>query len=145
MKVLQVHNAYQNHGGEDTVLKNEKLLLESNGHKVSSVLVYNKSIQSVRDKIVAGVNVTHSAASRNKVMTVISDFSPDIVHVHNFFPLLTPSIYDACNHAGVPVIQTLHNYRTICPGGLLMRKGNVCEECVSGSPYRSVLHVCYRN
>lgn len=69
---------------------------------------------------------------------------PDIVHAHNFFPLLTPSIYDACIEAGVPVTQTLHNYRTICPGALLMRNGKICESCVVGSPYRAMLHRCCR-
>jgi glycosyltransferase involved in cell wall biosynthesis len=74
----------------------------------------------------------------------VHEFSPDIVHVHNFFPLLTPAAYDAILEAGVPVVQTLHNYRTICAGALLMRAGKPCEDCVQGSPYQAVIHGCYR-
>ena len=73
----------------------------------------------------------------------ITAFGPDVVHVHNFFPLLTPAIYDACRDAGVPVVQTLHNYRTICAGAMLMRSGRPCEDCIGSSPYRAVLHGCY--
>jgi hypothetical protein len=74
----------------------------------------------------------------------IAEFAPDVVHVHNFYPLLTPSIYDACREAGVPVVQTLHNYRTVCANGLLMRQGAPCEDCIGGSPWQAVLHGCYR-
>jgi glycosyltransferase involved in cell wall biosynthesis len=70
---------------------------------------------------------------------------PDIVHVHNFFPLVSPSVYDACREAGIPVVQSLHNYRIICPGALLLRKDTPCELCVRASPYLSVVHRCYRN
>ncbi len=76
--------------------------------------------------------------------TAIDEFAPNIVHVHNFFPLLTPSVYDACREVGVPVIQSLHHYRTICPGALLMRDGQPCEDCLGGSPYQAVFHGCYR-
>jgi glycosyltransferase involved in cell wall biosynthesis len=74
----------------------------------------------------------------------IAEFAPTLVHVHNFFPLLSPSIYDACRAAGVAVVQTLHNYRPICAGSFLFRDGHPCEDCVGASPYHSVLHGCYR-
>ncbi len=66
--------------------------------------------------------------------TAIDEFAPNIVHVHNFFPLLTPSVYDACREAGVPVIQSLHHYRTICPGALLMRDGHPRGHIATGGP-----------
>jgi glycosyltransferase involved in cell wall biosynthesis len=75
---------------------------------------------------------------------VIADFAPAVVHIHNFFPLLSPSVYDACRAAGVAVVQTLHNYRTICPGANLLRDGHICEDCIGASPYRAAVHGCYR-
>jgi len=69
---------------------------------------------------------------------------PDVVHVHNFFPRFSPSVFHACSDAGVPVVLTLHNFRTICAGGLLLRDGKVCEKCVGHSPYWGALHRCYR-
>ena len=142
---MQIHNAYQHSGGEDTVVENEKLLLESYGNDVTTLLVSNDTIKSTWKKMQAGFNVVYSKSSKDMVKCELDKFEPDIVHVHNFFPLLTPSIYDACYDAGIPVVQTLHNYRTICPGALLMREGAVCEECLDGSPYRSVIHGCYRD
>jgi glycosyltransferase involved in cell wall biosynthesis len=75
----------------------------------------------------------------------IEQFRPDIVHVHNFFPLLSPAIYEVCHAAGIPVVQTLHNYRTICANGLLLRNGQSCHLCVNNSTIWGVIHRCYRN
>jgi glycosyltransferase involved in cell wall biosynthesis len=75
----------------------------------------------------------------------LEKFKPDIVHVHNYFPILTPSIFDACNVAHVPVVHTLHNYRVICPSAILMLDGKIYEKSVSGSAYWSVLKKAYRN
>ena len=144
MKILFIHNEYQHKGGEDAVLDVEIKLLSDNGHKVSLALKKNDSINTFSSKVNAFLDVTYSKQSRQWMMDKIIQHKPDVVHVHNFFPLLSPSIYDACLEANVPVVQTLHNYRTMCPGALLMRGGEICEKCVTGSAYRSVLHGCYK-
>ena len=90
-----------------------------------------------------GKHLTH-LGGRIKTIRVLKKNLPTVVHVHNFFPLLTPSIYDACREAGVPVVQTLHNFRPICAGALLMREGKPCNECIRGTPYQAVLYGCYR-
>jgi glycosyltransferase involved in cell wall biosynthesis len=90
------------------------------------------------------MQASYSVDAKQRMVRAIRKFEPDIVHVHNFFPLLTPSIYDACYDAGVPVVQTLHNYRTICASALLMRAGRICEDCVGDTPWQAVLHGCYR-
>lgn len=144
MRILQVHNEYQRYGGEDAVLQIESQLLNSNGHQVNLLSKNNNSISGWMPKLRAAITIGYSDASREEMKFSLDKHKPDIVHVHNFFPLLTPSIYDACIDVGVPVVQTLHNYRTICPGALLMRNGNVCEDCVIGSPYHAVLYGCYR-
>jgi glycosyltransferase involved in cell wall biosynthesis len=144
MRILITHNSYQQAGGEDTVVANETALLKAHGHDVYSHSVSNHIIQSRFQKVATALQVHYSRWGQREAARAIQQTMPDIVHVHNFFPLLTPAIYDACRDAGVPVIQTLHNYRTICAGGLLMRAGRPCEDCVTGSPYQAVLHSCYR-
>lgn len=144
MRILFVHNFYQEQGGEDRVFKNELALLRKYKHEAAVFSVSNNSIKGNLGKIRAAWHSPYCKEARQKLYGKIGDFRPDLVHVHNFFPLLTPSVYDACRRAGIPVVQTLHNYRTICPGALLMRDGNICEKCVRGSAYKSVRHCCYR-
>ena len=95
-------------------------------------------------KISTALNTTYSTSSKVTALTKSQAFKPDVVHVHNFFPQLSPSIYDACLELNIPVVQTLHNYRLICPGAMLMREGKICEQCIKGSPYQAVLHDCYK-
>ncbi|MEH6504173.1 MAG: glycosyltransferase family 4 protein [Cycloclasticus sp.] len=140
-----IHNSYKERGGEDSVLDSEVKLLSDNGHKVTLILKKNDSINSFSSKVNAFLDVAYSKQSRQWMTDQIIQHKPDVVHVHNFFPLLSPSIYDACLEANVPVVQTLHNYRTMCPGALLMRDGKICEKCVTGSAYQSVLHGCYKD
>ena len=144
MKILLVHNYYQKAGGEDVVVDSELDLLLSYGHKAKLFSVSNDDIKGLKQIKVAS-QTTYSYPARYRLSKEIFRFEPDVVHVHNFFPLLSPSIYDACMDNKVPVIQTLHNFRLICPGALLMRKGNICEKCVTASAYQSVLYRCYRN
>ena len=144
MKILQLHNFYQQSGGEDFVVMAERELLQSHGHDVRFYGVSNDVVKGALKKIKTAWQAPYSADARLRVTAEISTFRPDVVHVHNFFPLLTPSVYDACQDAGVPVVQTLHNFRTICPGALLLRKDRICEACISGSAYRAVSRRCYR-
>ena len=145
MRVLQLHNYYRQAGGEDAVVASEAEILLDHGHEVRKWSLRNADIASASSRIVTAFRTSYSVKARNQVRAVVDDFAPDLVHVHNFFPLLTPSVYDACRAAGVPVVQTLHNYRTICAGALLLRDGRPCEDCIGGSPYQGALHGCYRN
>jgi glycosyltransferase involved in cell wall biosynthesis len=146
MKVLMVHNRYQQRGGEDAVVEAEVRLLAANGIEVERLDVDNDSIRGVSAKIHASLNLfAGSAALNQKVKAALDGFSPDVVHVHNWFPTLSPSIFGACRRAEIPVVHTLHNYRLLCAGATLFRDGQVCEDCI-GSTLRSagVLHKCYR-
>lgn len=143
-RVLILHNHYQQAGGEDVVVANEETLLRKHGHEVYLHSVSNDSIQGLWSKVVTAWKTHYSGWGRWEAVRIIEKTRPDVVHVHNFFPLLTPSVYDACREARVPVVQTLHNYRTICPGALLMRDGKPCEDCIQGTAYQAVLHGCYR-
>jgi len=145
MKILFVHNCYQQAGGEDNVVAAEVKLLAEHGHDVDLWSVENKDLPSgISGRIKTALATSYSPASRAIARDKLRRFKPDVVHVHNFFPQISPSIYDACLDEGVPVVQTLHNYRLICPGAMLMRQGNICEQCITGSPYQAAWYGCYR-
>jgi len=145
VRVLLLHNRYQLVGGEDAVVQAEKALLEQKGHQVSLLEISNDDITGVWEKANAAVSAIYSFASKRQVSAQITHFRPDLVHIHNFFPLLSPSVYDACRDAGVPVVQTLHNYRLGCPNAMFLRQGRVCEDCLGKRmPWPGIVHGCYR-
>jgi glycosyltransferase involved in cell wall biosynthesis len=145
VRVLLLHNRYQLKGGEDAVVQAEKALLEAKGHQVTLLETTNDTIASVWEKANAAVRAIYSPASKQQVSAKIAHFRPDVVHVHNFFPLLSPSVYDACRDTGVAVVQTLHNYRLGCPNAMLFRNGKVCEDCLGKKmPWPGIIHGCYR-
>jgi len=147
MKILLAHNYYQLRGGEDSVLANEKKLLEENGNEVITYFKHNEEINTYSKikKLDLLRSTSFSQTSYSDLIQFLKIEKPDICHVHNFLPLISPAIYSACNDLKIPVVQTLHNYRLICANGLLFRNGNVCEDCISSSIYGSVLKKCYRN
>jgi glycosyltransferase involved in cell wall biosynthesis len=147
MKVIFVHNSYQQRGGEDVVFEQEVELLKSHGH---AVVVYRRSNSEIQGRpllhhIVLAKRAIWASDTRDEVERLIRRERPDLVHVHNTFLMISPSIYSACRDAGVPVVQTLHNYRLLCPGAYLMRNGNTCNQCVRGTLLHSVVHGCYRD
>lgn len=129
-KVLLVHNFYQIPGGEDTVFNNEKKLLEDNGHEVIVYTRDNKKTSKFNflEKLGYPLNSIFSLKTYNEVKKIILDYHIDIVHVHNTWPLISPSVYYAACHSNVPVIQTVHNFRLLCPGGTLYHNGKIFEE-----------------
>jgi glycosyltransferase involved in cell wall biosynthesis len=147
MKVLMVHNRYQQPGGEDTVVDAEVSLLDAHGVEVQRFDVDNDSIHGVYAKIQASARLlVGSSAMDARCSATLAEFRPDIVHVHNWFPTLSPSIFRQCRIANIPVVHTLHNYRLLCVNPNLFRDGRVCEDCV-GSAFRvsGVIHKCYRD
>jgi glycosyltransferase involved in cell wall biosynthesis len=145
MRILVLHNRYQLAGGEDTVAAQEVSMLRQRGHSVDLLLEDNSDIRTPLARINTAINSFYSFKSRNLVEARIREWKPAVVHVHNFFAKLTPSIYDACEKLGVPVIQTLHNYRLICPGATLFRNGRPCHNCVGRSlALPAIAHGCYR-
>jgi glycosyltransferase involved in cell wall biosynthesis len=144
MRILIAHNRYQQRGGEDVVFENEVKLLAASGHGVDTLVVSNDAIVSLFDKTLTALRTVDNPAGTAAVAHAIDRFRPDIVHVHNFFPMLSPAIYRIARRAGVAVVQTLHNYRPICAAGQFLRNGHVCNLCLHGSPVWGVVHRCYR-
>tara|TARA_R110000868_G_C10963488_1_gene768777 strand:+ start:5046 stop:6221 length:1176 start_codon:yes stop_codon:yes gene_type:complete len=128
-----VHNSYQIKGGEDSVVLNECNLLRSHGHDVTVFQVDNSYIRGFFSKLVVAIFSIFSVFGYFKMRRVIKKTKPDVVHVHNYFPILSPSIFWACHYNNVPVVHTLHNFRAICPTAILMWKGKVVEKSISSS------------
>ena len=124
-------------------MDNENRLLRTNGNEVHQFTAHNDEIGSGFTKLRAAIRMPYSKLGARRVAQALATYRPDIVHVHNFHYVLTPSIFDACREARVPVVQSLHNFRGICANATFMREGSVCEDCMHGSPYQSVLHGCY--
>jgi glycosyltransferase involved in cell wall biosynthesis len=145
MKVLLVHNAYQLHGGEDGVYQRERDLLRAHGHEVIEYRRSNDEIKqySAWQKITLGAKVVWSSDSKREMSELLRKTRPDLVHVHNTFMVISPSIYSAIREQQIPVVQTLHNYRLLCPVGNFTRNGRPCEDCTSHLGH-SVMHGCYR-
>lgn len=145
MKILQVHNKYKQAGGEDVVFDQEYELLDRNGFEVSRYLVDNSDeIQGILSRIKLLFQTHYSVSSRRKIAERLVRKNIDLMHVHNFFPLLTPSIFDATYDRGIPSVMTLHNYRLMDPGGLLINGGEIDERSVQGSAYECVPDGVYR-
>ncbi len=124
----------------------EVRLLDTHGIEVERLDVDNDSIHGVHAKIQASVNLfVASSAMNERVSATLARLHPDVVHVHNWFPTLSPSIFRQCRKANIPVVHTLHNYRLLCVNPNLFRDGHVCEDCI-GSSFRvsGVIHKCYR-
>lgn len=144
MKVLQVHNFYREAGGEDQVFAAECELLRSKGHSVWQYVFRNDMLDEMSG-IEAALRTVWNQNSFRGIQRLLREYQPDVMHCHNTFPLISPAIYYAAASADVPVIQTLHNYRLLCPGSTFYRGGHICEDCLhSFVPYRAALHGCYR-
>ena len=147
MRILMVHNYYQRRGGEDESTKCELRLLRKRGHDVRLYSRHNDEIKtfSLLRKGLLFFEPTWSWKSHQEMKSVIREFKPEVVHFQNFFPLISPSAYYACAESDVPVIQTLRNYRLLCPIGSFSRNGRVCEECLMHSLWRGIRYGCYHD
>ncbi len=146
-RILQVHNFYQIPGGEDVVVRNEKKLLEEHGHEVFEYYRSNEEIKKggKLKKILLPFTAVFSLKTYREVTKLIREKKIDIVHVHNTLTMVSPSVFYAAFHCKVPVVQTLHNFRMLCPAGSFFRDNRICEECVEQGMKCAVKHKCYRN
>jgi glycosyltransferase involved in cell wall biosynthesis len=147
MKILVVYNSYQRPNGEDVVFSQERQVLERGGHEVVTFCRSNFEISSYSalKQVALLKRAVWATDIKEEIADVLQQEKPDIVHVHNTFLMISPSIYSACREAGVPAVQTLHNYRLLCPASTFLKHGRICEECVGHSLWRSVAYGCYRD
>lgn len=145
MKILQIHNLYRQAGGEDVVAEQEAKLLMENGHQVDRWIRDNKKeLKSPLARLRLPFTTHFSSRSLQMARQRLRKGRHDLMHVHNFFPLFTPSIFRAARQMGVPSVMTLHNYRLIHPNGQLYTDGEIDERSVGGSAWRCVPDGVYR-
>jgi glycosyltransferase involved in cell wall biosynthesis len=145
MKVLLVHNYYQQSGGEDTEFAAEKALLCQREHEVVEFVRHNEEIHKT-SRLRAATGTVWSRHSQHALQQLLRATHPDVVHFHNTFLRISPAAYYACREEGIPVVQTLQNYRLLCPGAAFLRDGRVCEDCMDKAiPWPGVLHGCWRD
>jgi glycosyltransferase involved in cell wall biosynthesis len=145
MKILMLHNRYLIPGGEDHVTAAETALLRDHGHEVELLEEDNRRVEEL-GKARLALRTIWSQEAYQRINEKLRKGNFDILHVQNFFPLWSPSVYYAASRNNVPVVQTLHNYRLMCVNSLLFRDQHLCEECMGRFlPWRGVLHACYRN
>lgn len=147
MKILIVHNYYQIPGGEDTVVANEKKLLENHGDEV---IMYTRSNAEMKNyniiqKFVLPLTTIFNLRTYKEIKKIIKSSKIDVVHVHNTLNLISPAVYYAAKTCNIPVVQTVHNFRLVCPGATFYRNGHICEDCLNSGLTCSIKHNCYRN
>jgi len=147
MKILIIHNSYLERGGEDEVVESEAKLLQEHGHKIIFYRRSNKEIDNL--SIVAKISlltkgIIWSESVYNEIKALIKRERPDIAHVHNIFVRISPSVYFALNEENIPVVQTLHNYRLVCPKSILYRNGRVCDDCSDSQFLPAIIHRCWK-
>ena len=129
MKILIAHNAYQQRGGEDAVVEAEAELLRSRGHEVSEYRRHNDEFANV-GRTQAAFGTLWPSRTRTELAAMVQAVQPNVLHGHNTFPLISPSLYWAAADCGVPVVQTLHNFSRLCPPAVLLRLECCCKNCV---------------
>jgi len=148
MRILRIHNRYQQRGGEDSVFEAEYALLERHGQEIYRLEFTNDDIPSkpsAIDSLKLTGNTIWSRSARQRIREAVEGFKAEVVHFDNTFPLISPAVYSVISEAGVAVVQTLHNFRLACPNGLFFRDGHPCEDCLGKTPpYPGVVHACYR-
>lgn len=144
MKILLVHNFYLQPGGEDQVFSAETEILRAHGDEVRVYTVHNSRIASMGKLSLAKSTVWNRQVFR-ELTELLHEYAPDLVHYHNTFPLVSPAAHVATRRLGIPVVQTLHNFRLLCLNGLFLRNGRQCEDCLGRAlAWPGVMHRCYR-
>ena len=145
MNILMMHNSYQFHGGEDESFASEVRMLRDSGHYVETIHLKNENVSGLGAVQVA-IDSIWSQKTYKMVEAKLQERPFSVLHVQNFFPLISPSAYYAAKKYKVAVVQSLRNYRLLCPSTILYRDGHICEDCLHKTfKYPGVLHGCYRN
>ncbi len=142
MRLLQIHNHYRFRGGEDSMFEQICAVLRENGHDVSTYEKRSQAIIGLSGKLKAALSGIYSPASKQDIEHLIRRERPDLAHVHNLYPLISPSVLTACKERGIPTVMRCPNYRLVCPTGIHLRNGKPCDLCRGGREYRCAFVNC---
>lgn len=144
MRIVLCHNYFRERGGEDQVFEDELELLNANGHEVVTFVKHNDDLQGAMQTIKVALSTPWNRGTSRELADLVSRMGAEVVHFHNWLPQISPGAFYAARKAGAAVVLTLHNYRWICPKGILFRDGEVCEDCVGKKvPWNAIAHGCY--
>ena len=143
MRILLVHNAYGKRSGEEVVVDQQHLLLQKNGHETAR---FERTSAGLRDSVSlrgrAFFAPMGSKRQEAEIRAAIEGFGPNLIHIHNLYPWISPAVLPVCKEMGVPIVMTVHNYRLLCPSGLMFSHGEVCERCVDHGELSCVQRNC---
>lgn len=146
MRILILFNKYTYRGGEDTYVKNLMSLLRKKGHSVRLFKRDSREIKNAADSLRAGIGLFWNGDTQRELTKLIKTFRPDVAHFHNIYPLISPTAYWVCKKYSIPIVQTIHNYKFMCPKNSLYRNGSLCELCVGKAiSWPSILYGCYHD
>lgn len=140
MRILVVHNDYGRYSGEEAVVDRMIGELRQAGHTVDTL---RRSSEGSRDSLLGNIHGflagLWSISGRRQMRRKLRTFRPDLVHIHNLYPFISPAVLPLCRRAGVRVEMTVHNYRLICPTGLFLRDNRPCENCLRNGNERDCI------
>jgi len=145
MKIALVHNFYRCFGGEDAMVNDLKALLQDHGHQVSCFFRDSNELNGISGQLKALFAGIYNPFAVRAFKRFLVLEKPDLIHIHNLFPLISPAILPVCRKMGIPVVMTVHNYRLICPCGLFYTAGHICEECSRHGEWSCFAHNCMGN
>ncbi len=146
MRILLIHNFYQQFGGEDRVALQEESALQKN-HEVVMYSRHNDHLVSLGPvgKANAALETINSRKTRSEIESLVSSHRPDVAYIHNVYPLISPSVYHTLHSLGVPIVQVIHDFRPLCANGWFYNKTGVCERCKQGNYLHAIRHRCYKD
>lgn len=142
MRIVNAHNRHAGAGGMEVLFDAMTNLLRTNGHEVIIVERDNKEMAGLSAKLSAVGSMIHSKSARAEMSSILRDGQVDVVHIHNLYPQLSPSIVEACNQANVPVVMSVQDYKLTCPTAQHLRHGKICEKCLGGAEWNCAIHNC---
>ena len=147
MNILLIHNYYQKHGGEDSVFENECNALKKAGHKI---IIYSRRNDEIKkfniiQKFYFFFDSVYNKRTVKDLEKITDENKIDIAHIHNVFPLISCSAYVFLKSINIKIVQTIHNYRFLCPNGQFFRKNRICQLCKKGNLLYCVIFKCYKN
>lgn len=144
MKILFIHNKYRKFSGEEAVVESQIQLLRRNGHQIITYFRSSEELEEMSNgKIKAFFWAFYNPISVKEIKNVIGVEKPDIVHIHNLYPLISPAILPVIKNMGIPIVMTVHNYRLLCPNGLFFSNGEICEKCTGvGKELNCIINNC---
>jgi glycosyltransferase involved in cell wall biosynthesis len=142
MRIINAHNNHVGAGGMEVLFESITKLLRDRGHDVHVVERNNSEIQGISGRLASFGSMVYSPSAKREMAKLIADFRPDVVHLHNLYPQLSPSVVDACREANVPVVLAVQDYKLTCPTAQHLRDGKVCEKCLGGREYWCAVHNC---